>query len=91
MADDSEFLITFPILVAFFGGLLVIAVNISIKLRLEKKRVLGLEGVVATLLTCANLVISIKYGRPFNKGHSLEGLLFLFNGAFVKFFTFVYY
>jgi hypothetical protein len=91
MADDSEFLIAFPILVAVFGGLLVIAVNISIKLRLEKKLALGLERVVVTLLTCANPVISIKYQRPFNKGHFLEGLLFLLNGAFINFFTLVYY
>jgi hypothetical protein len=56
MADDSEFLIAFPILVAVFGGFLVIAVSILMKLRLEKKWALGLEGVVVTLLTCASVI-----------------------------------
>ncbi len=45
---------------------------------------------VAENVNFANLVVLIKYGRPFNKGHSSEGLLFLISGAFVNFFTFVY-
>jgi len=29
-------------------------------------------------------------GVPYDNGHSLEGLLFLFRGVFVKFFTYVF-
>jgi hypothetical protein len=61
------------------------------KLEKEKKWALGSEGVVVTVLTVVNLVVLIKYGRPFNKGHSLSGLLFLLGGAFVNFSTFLYH
>ena len=67
MADDSEFLIAFPILLAFLGLILVILVSLSRKL---EKVALEMEGVVVTVLTVANLAVSIKYGLPFNKGHS---------------------
>jgi hypothetical protein len=60
-ADDSEFLIAFPILLAFLGLILVILVSLLRKL---EKGALEMEGVVVTVLTVAKLAVSIKYGLP---------------------------
>jgi hypothetical protein len=56
-ADDSEFLISFPILLAFLGLILVILVSLSRKL---EKGALEMEGVVVTVLTVANCPSKIK-------------------------------
>jgi hypothetical protein len=70
MADDSEFLIAFPILLAFLGLILVILVSLQRKL---EKGALEMEGVVVTVLTVANSAVSIKYGLPlFLRSENIE-------------------
>jgi hypothetical protein len=70
MADDSEFLIAFPILLAFLGLILVILVGLSRKL---EKGALEMEGVVVTVLTVANFAVSIKYGlQLFLRSENIE-------------------
>ena len=74
MANDSDFLIQLLLLLAFVCLMLCIVVSLS---KIFGNGELEWAGVPVTVLSAANIIVSVKYGSPFKRGHTLEGLLFL--------------